>query len=69
MCFLVMSSCSHDKLTGLNCSKAPGFWMVTRTSTCVFCCVCHAVDNSVICVGSTLKQAIVSFGATQSIDK
>ena len=35
MCFLVMSLCSRDintlngsTLTGLTCSKAPGFWMV-----------------------------------------
>ena len=35
MCSLVMSLCSRDvntlngsRLTGLTCSKAPGFWMV-----------------------------------------
>ena len=31
MCFLVMSFCSRDvisRLTGLTCSKSPGFWMV-----------------------------------------
>ena len=45
MCSLVMSPCSHDvitihgygsKLTGLTCSKAPGFWMVEHQLVYMF---------------------------------